>query len=85
MSRLVNTGDTMNACIQTLGTSVENVTAERSVVLGERISYTLRNAANVLDISTATLRRLEKAGKLRFIKVGGRTLVDARSLHALVA
>jgi excisionase family DNA binding protein len=52
---------------------------------GERISYTLQNAANVLDLSVATLRRLEKAGRLRFIRIGGRTLVDAKSLHALTA
>jgi excisionase family DNA binding protein len=49
----------------------------------ERISYTLQNAAAVVDLSTATLRRLERAGRLRFIRIGGRTLVCARSLHAL--
>jgi excisionase family DNA binding protein len=54
-------------------------------VPGERISYTLRNAADVVDLSVATLRRLEKAGKLRFIRIGGRTLVCARSLHALAS
>jgi hypothetical protein len=52
---------------------------------GERISYTLQNAAEAVDLSIATLRRLQKAGRLRFIKINGRTLVDARSLHALVA
>ena len=54
-------------------------------VPGVRISYTLRTAAEVFDLSIATLRRLNKAGKLRFIKIGGRTLVCARSLHALTA
>jgi hypothetical protein len=54
-------------------------------VPGDRISYTLQNAADAVDLSIATLRRLEKAGKLRFIKIGGRTLVDAKSLHALAA
>ena len=54
-------------------------------VPGERKCYTLQNASSVVDLSVATLRRLEKTGRLRFIKVGGRTLVDARSLHALVA
>ena len=51
----------------------------------ERKCYTLQNASSVVDLSVATLRRLEKAGRLRFIKINGRTLVDARSLHALVA
>ena len=50
---------------------------------GERISYTLRNAADAIDLSIATLRRLNKSGRLRFIRIGGRTLVCARSLHAL--
>ena len=50
---------------------------------GERISYTLRNAADAVDLSIATLRRLNKSGRLRFIRIGGRTLVCARSLHAL--
>jgi excisionase family DNA binding protein len=51
----------------------------------KRITYTLQNAAAVVDLSTATLRRLEKAGRLRFIRIGGRTLVCARSLHALAS
>jgi hypothetical protein len=50
---------------------------------GDRISYTLRHAADAVDLSIATLRRLNKAGRLRFIRIGGRTLVCARSLHAL--
>ena len=56
-----------------------------ATVPGERKCYTLQNASGVTDLSIATLRRLEKAGRLRFIKIGGRTLVDARSLHELVA
>jgi hypothetical protein len=52
---------------------------------GERISYTLQNAAAAVDLSIATLRRLEKAGRLRFIRIGGRTLVCARSLHSLAS
>jgi hypothetical protein len=60
-------------------------TSPLPAVPGERKCYTLQNASGVVDLSVATLRRLEKAGRLRFIKVGGRTLVDAHSLHALVA
>ena len=58
-------------------------TAPLPNIPGERIAYTLQNASGVVDLSVATLRRLEKAGRLRFIKVGGRTLVCAKSLHAL--
>ena len=52
-------------------------------VPGQRIAYTLQNASDAVDLSVATLRRLNKAGRLRFIRIGGRTLVCARSLHAL--
>jgi hypothetical protein len=52
---------------------------------GERICYTLQNAADAVDLSIATLRRLNKAGRLRFIRIGGRTLVCAKSLHLLAA
>jgi hypothetical protein len=52
---------------------------------GERIAYTLQNAADAIDLSIATLRRLEKAGRLRFIRIGGRTLVSAKSLRALAS
>ena len=49
----------------------------------QRITYTLQNASTAVDLSIATLRRLEKAGRLKFIRIGGRTLVCARSLHSL--
>jgi hypothetical protein len=52
-------------------------------VPGQRIAYTLQNASDAVDLSIATLRRLNKAGRLHFIRIGGRTLVCARSLHAL--
>ena len=50
-----------------------------------RLSYTLQNASTAVDLSIATLRRLEKAGRLKFIRIGGRTLVCTRSLHSLAA
>lgn len=70
-------------------TTIRNAAASGPIPLpnapDDRISYTLQNAAVVTDLSIATLRRLEKAGRLRFIKIGGRTLVDAKSLRALAA
>ena len=50
----------------------------------ERLAYSLSEAGRVSGLSVATLRRHEKAGRLRFYKVGGRTLVAAGSLHALL-
>lgn len=52
--------------------------------LPEPLSYTLIGAATATGLSRATLYRLQQAGKLRFFKVGKRTLVCARSLHALL-
>ncbi len=52
--------------------------------LREPLAYTLLEAARVSGLSVATLRRHEKAGRLRFYKVGGRTLVATGSLHALL-
>ena len=51
---------------------------------GPRISYSLNEAVRVSSLSKSTLYRHNKAGQLRLIRVGGRTLVDARSLHALL-
>lgn len=50
----------------------------------ERMSFTLTDAAVTSGLSVPTLRRHEKAGRLRFFKVGGRTLVDAASLRTLL-
>lgn len=48
------------------------------------ISCTLPDAAAACGLSIATLPRHQRAGRLRFFKVGGRTLVDAASLRALI-
>lgn len=50
----------------------------------DRIFYTLQNASLAVDLSIATLRRLEKSGKLQFFRIAGRTLVRAESLHNLI-
>jgi excisionase family DNA binding protein len=48
------------------------------------ITHTLNDAALITGLSRSTLYRHEKAGRLRMVRVGGRTLVDAASLRALV-
>ena len=56
------------------------------IVLGRvPLTYTLQHAAAALDLSIPTLRRLERAGRLRFVRIGGRTLVCANSLQALAS
>jgi excisionase family DNA binding protein len=48
------------------------------------LSYTLDDAAAVSGLSRSTLYRHGAAGRLRLVKVGGRTLVCAASLRALL-
>ena len=57
----------------------EEIPSEAQVLL------TLQSTAKVLDLSVATVRRLEKVGKLRFVRVGGRTMVDPQTVRALAA
>ena len=48
------------------------------------LAYTLPNAAAVSGLSRSTLYRHAAAGRLRLVRVGGRTLVDAASLRCLL-
>ena len=48
------------------------------------LAYGFNDAVAVSGISKNTLYRYAAAGKLRLLKVGGRTLVDAASLRALL-
>jgi excisionase family DNA binding protein len=48
------------------------------------LTHTLNDAARITGLSRATLYRHAATGRLRLVKVGGRTLVCAASLRALV-
>lgn len=48
------------------------------------LTHTINNAAHITGLSRSTLYRHASAGRLRLVKVGGRTLVDAASLRTLV-
>jgi hypothetical protein len=48
------------------------------------LAYTLNDASATSGLSRSTLYRHEKAKRLRFARVGGRTLVIGESLHALI-
>lgn len=58
--------------------------AERPAPLPNALSYDLHDAARISGLSRATLYRHAAAARLRLVKVGGRTLVCAASLRALV-
>ena len=48
------------------------------------LAYTLSAASAACGLSRATLYRHAKAGRLRLVRVGGRTLVNAASLRELL-
>ncbi len=59
-------------------------TSTRSASHPAPLTYTLNAADAASGLSRSTLYRHAAAGRLRLVKVGGRTLVDAGSLRALV-
>ena len=46
--------------------------------------YVMRAASLASGMSDDTLRRLAKRGRIRLVKIEGRTLVDGESLRALI-
>lgn len=54
------------------------------VALAAPLTHTVGEAARLTGLSRSTLYRHRNAGRLRMIRVGGRTLVCAASLRALV-
>lgn len=52
--------------------------------LSRPLAYTVKQACALSTIGKTTLYRLASDGKLRLIRVGGRTVIPADSLHALL-
>jgi len=50
----------------------------------EPLAYDLRTAARLVDVSAATLRRRSAEGRLRTFRLGGKRIVCAASLRALL-
>lgn len=50
-----------------------------------KIGYSIREACQATSLGLTTLYSLINAGRLSVIRVGGRTIVQADSLHALIA
>jgi hypothetical protein len=57
---------------------------ERPAPLPAALTYTLHDAARISGLSRATLYRHAAVGRLRLVRVGGRTLADGASLRALL-
>lgn len=49
------------------------------------LNFTIENARLLSGLGRSTLYKLADEGRLRFVKVLGRTLVDGNSLRALMA
>lgn len=49
-----------------------------------QLAYRIDDASHIVGLGRTTLYKLANEGKLRLIKVAGRTLVDAASLRALI-
>jgi excisionase family DNA binding protein len=50
----------------------------------DRLAYTIAEAADVLRVTPSTIYRWIATDKLRTIKIGGRRLVSAKVIHALI-
>jgi len=50
-----------------------------------RLVYTIQEACKVSTLGRATIFNKINSGELRVVRVGGRTLVQTDSLHALIA
>ncbi|TDG30609.1 helix-turn-helix domain-containing protein [Paracraurococcus ruber] len=70
--------------LQTGGTLAQAPCLRARLERTEPLSHTLNDAARITGLSRSTLYRHAAAGRLRLLKCGGRTLVDAASLRALV-
>jgi excisionase family DNA binding protein len=65
-------------------TTAEAVASKAARPAAAPLAYTLSDATAACGLSRSTLYRHAKAGRLRLVRVGGRTLVDAASLRVLI-
>lgn len=49
-----------------------------------KIGYSIREACQASSLGRTTLYSHIAAGRLRAVRIGGRTIIPAESLHALV-
>ncbi len=50
-----------------------------------KIGYSIREACQASSLGRSTLYNHIAAGRLRAVRVGGRTIIPADALHALIA
>ncbi len=50
-----------------------------------KLGYSIREACQASSLGRTTLYAHIAAGRLRAVRIGGRTIIPAESLHALIA
>lgn len=50
-----------------------------------KIAYSIKEACNASSLGKTTLYAHIAANRLRAVRIGGRTVIPAESLHALIA
>lgn len=50
-----------------------------------KIAYSIREACKVTSLGRSTLYSHIAANRLKAVRIGGRTLIPAESLHALIS
>ncbi len=50
----------------------------------EKLAYSIKEACKATTLSRTTIYSHIAAGRLRVIRIGGRTIIPAESLHALI-
>lgn len=50
----------------------------------EKLAYSIREACTASSLGRTTIYRHIAAGTLRVVRVGGRTIIPADALHALI-
>lgn len=50
-----------------------------------KLAYSIREACRASSLGRSTLYAHISAGRLRAVRIGGRTIIPAESLHALIA
>ena len=51
----------------------------------EKLAYSIKEAAKVSSLGRTTLYAHIAAKRLKAVRIGGRTVIPAESLHALIA
>jgi len=50
-----------------------------------KIAYSIKEACHASSLGRTTIYNHIAAGRLRAVRIGGRTVIPAESLHALIA